>query len=196
MGRDTFPNPSHRLHHSSPRPTGGSDRYQLLSALLVCSGRVLPADGTREVVHAIGRHREAARSPPQDLSRHRQVDEGSMAHATGKIPPRPRPDSVLHPTEPHLRSAHILPTNYRHITPTHPTDTSHRHIPPAHPTETSPTASHGFLQLKIMTIFLELSDVMGLPSARHKLDVCLGGVRATLMSEEGDNTEQLVCAAL
>ena len=50
--------------------------------------------------------------------------------------------------------------------------------------------------LKIMTIFMELSDLLGLPSSQHKLDVCLGGFRCVLMSEKGTSTEELMLATL
>ena len=46
-------------------------------------------------------------------------------------------------------------------------------------------------QIKIMTPFLELSDMMGLPSWKHKLDVSMAGVAFTLMSEKEAGEEQL-----
>ena len=47
-------------------------------------------------------------------------------------------------------------------------------------------------QAKIMMPFMELSDVLGLPSARHKLDVGLKGMAFTLMSEKDNNSEVLM----
>ena len=50
-------------------------------------------------------------------------------------------------------------------------------------------------QLQIMTPFLQLSDVMGLPTWKHKLDVLLGGLRFTLMSDK-DVGEELMRVAV
>ena len=50
-------------------------------------------------------------------------------------------------------------------------------------------------QLQIMTPFLQLSDVLGLPTWKHKLDVSLGGLRFTLMSDK-DVGEELMRVAI
>ena len=50
-------------------------------------------------------------------------------------------------------------------------------------------------RMKIMTPFLELSDVMGLPSWKHKLDVALSGLVFTLRAEK-DTSEELMRVSL
>lgn len=47
-------------------------------------------------------------------------------------------------------------------------------------------------QIKIMTPFLVLSDFLGLPSARHKMNVELSGFEFKLLSEKDDSTEELM----
>ena len=48
-------------------------------------------------------------------------------------------------------------------------------------------------QIKIMTPFLELSDMMGIPSWKHILSVGLAGLRFTLMSEKDLKEELMDC---
>ena len=51
-------------------------------------------------------------------------------------------------------------------------------------------------QIKIMTVFMELSDFLGLPTARHKLDVSMSGFEFKLLSEKDDSTEEIMRAEL
>ena len=47
-------------------------------------------------------------------------------------------------------------------------------------------------QIKIMTPFLELSNFLGLPSARHKMNVEMKGFEFKLLSDKDDSTEELM----